>query len=466
MHGIRSDVVLAAPSDSHPFPAGMRTCFRSAPDRTSRCVACRYVRAFPRLWQHKDFRWLFLSQTISTTGDRIVLVALALLVTERTGSTTDLGIVIAAQTTALVTFLLLGGIWADRLPRHRIMVSTDLIRGALHALLAVLILTGELTLWQLIAIETLFGAAEAFFRPAYSGLVPQTVSEDLIQEANAANGFTQTVSEFAGPAIATGLVLTLGTGAAFAVDAGTFLVSAGLLALVHPRPRGKPVKRASALADLREGYREVRSRTWVWVTILAFSVHLVLGFAPYVVLGPAVAQHHYSGPAIWGWVAASVGFGTAAGSLLALRWRPRRPLLVGIMASMPFGWVLAAFALGMPLAVVLPLAVIGGAGLSLFDVGWETALAQRIPPHALSRVASYDWMGSYALLPLGFVAVGALASSVGAATVMGVGGVLASVTLLFTLLPRETRSLTRVADAPEPQLQSGLTPGTSGDIVR
>jgi MFS family permease len=423
------------------------------------------VRAIRRLWRHKDFRWLFLSQTISTTGDRIVLVALALLVTERTGSPVDLGIVIAAQTTALVTFLLLGGVWADRLPRHHIMLATDLVRGGLHALLALLIFTSEVELWQLVAIEACFGAAEAFFRPAYTGLVPQTVAEELIHEANAANGFTQTLAEFAGPAIATALVLTLGTGAAFAVDAGTFLVSAALLALVRPRPRGEPAAPASTLADLREGFREVRTRPWVWVTIVVISVHLVVGFAPYVVLGPTVAGIVYGDAKLWGWVAAGVGLGTACGSLLALRWRARKPLLVGILAAVPFGLVLLVFALGAPLAAVVPLAVLAGGGLALFDVGWETALAQRIPPHALSRVAAYDWMGSYALLPLGFVAIGALAASLGATVVMGVGGAVAALLLLLALLPRETRTFTRASDAPEAALPAGLTPGGAGDVL-
>ena len=419
----------------------------------------------PRLWRCKDFRWLFISQTISTTGDRIVLVALAVLVTERTGSTADLGLVIAAQTTALVTFLLFGGVWADRLPRHRIMVSTDLIRAALHTLLAVLIFSGDVDIWQLVVIEGLFGAAEAFFRPAYSGLVPQTVAEDLIQEANAANGLTQTLAEFAGPALATLLVVTVGTGAAFAVDAATFLVSAALLALVHPRPRGVPARRTSVLAELRVGYREVRARAWVWVTILVFAVHLVVGYAPYVVLGPTVARIHYGDPALWGWVAASVGLGTALGALLALRWRPLRPLLVGILASIPFGGVLLAFALGLPLPLVVPLAVCSGIGLALFGVWWETALAQRIPPAALSRVASYDWMGSYALLPLGYVLIGVLAQGLGATSVMAVSGAIAATILVVALLPRETRTLSQVAEAPAPPLHSGLTPGTAGDIL-
>jgi MFS family permease len=424
------------------------------------------VAHLPLLWRQTDFRWLFVSQSISTTGDRIVLVALALLVTERTGSPVDLGIVLAAHAAALVAFLMIGGVWADRLPRQRLMLTTDLIRGALHVLLAVLIFTNELTLWQLVTIEVVFGAAEAFFRPAYSGLVPQTVPEELIQEANALNGFTQTVAEFAGPALATVIVLTLGTGAAFAIDAGTFLISAALLGLVCPRQRGEPTRRASILAEAREGFQEVRSRAWVWVTIAVYSFHLVVGFAPYVVLGPTVAAEGYDNPAIFGWFAACIGLGTASGALAALRWRPARPLVLGILMTIPFSILLLGFALGTPLLLALPFAVVSGVGLALFDVWWETALAQRIPPAALSRVASYDWMGSWALLPIGYVLIGLLAEHADAASVMGVCGVLGAAILLVALIPRETRELGQLADAPEPVLHSGITPGTAGEPIR
>lgn len=422
------------------------------------------MHALPRLWRETDFRWLFLSQTISTTGDRIVLVALALLVTERTGSTTDLGIVIAAQTIALVTFLLLGGVWADRLPRHRIMVATDLVRGGLHALLALLIFTDAVEIWHLVVIEFGFGAAEAFFRPAYSGLVPQTVPEDLIQEANAANGLTQTLAEFAGPAIATALVLTLGTGWAFAVDSASFMVSAVLLLFVTPRPRGEPTERTTLLAELRAGWREVRARAWVWVTIAVFSLNIVFAYAPYVVLGPSVAADRYGDPATWGWIASSVGAGTALGALLALRWRPSRPLLIGILLCVPFGIVLAALAIGIPLAVLIPGVLASGVGVALFGVWWETALAQRIPPAALGRVASYDWMGSMALLPIGYLLIGVLADQIGATEVMGVAGLLGAAVVLVALIPRETRALRRIEGGAEPPLHSGLTHGTAGDL--
>jgi MFS family permease len=416
------------------------------------------VHRLPLLWRHRDFRWLFLSQAISTTGDRIVLVALAVLVTEQTGSTADLGIVLAAHAAALVAFLLLGGVWADRLTRHRVMLSTDLVRGAPHLLLATLIFADALEVWQLAAIEVLFGAAEAFFRPAYSGLVPQTVPEELIQEANALNGLTHTFAEFAGPALATVLVLTLGTGAAFAIDAGTFLVSAALLAGVRPRPRGERAPRASIRDELRQGFAEVRARAWVWVTILVFSLSLMVGYAPYVVLGPTVAAEHYGDSALFGWLAASVGLGTASGALLALRWRPRRPLVLAILLTIPFSLVLLAFALAAPLAAVLPLAIGAGVGLALFNVWWETALAQRIPPAALGRVASYDWMGSLALLPVGYVLIGFLAEDADPAAVLGVCGAIGAVVVLAGLLPRETRKLGQLAAKPEPALTGDVLP--------
>lgn len=417
------------------------------------------MRQLPALWAQRDFRWLFLSQAISTTGDRLVLVALALLVTQRTGSTTDLGVVIGAQTAALVLFLLLGGAWADRLPRHRIMVSTDLLRCLLHGALAVLIFADALALWQLIAIEVCFGAAEAFFRPAYSGLIPQTVPEELIQDANALNSATQTIAEFVGPAIATGLVLTVGTGAAFAVDAGTFLLSALLLTLVRPRTRGAlPTAGGSLLREIADGYREVRSRPWVWVTILVFSFKLLVGLGPYLVLGPAVAGHRYDNANLYGWVVVAVGVGTFLGALVALRWRPLRPLRAAMLMTLPFSALLLAFALGAPLALVLVLGAASGAGNTLFSVWWETALAQRIPPEALSRVSAYDWMGSLALLPVGYVLVGALAEQVGPSGVMAVGGILSALLVLPGLLPRETRELRRLDDPPVVAAPLSLTP--------
>src|SRR3954471_18988145 len=124
-----------------------------------------------RVLSFREFRLLWLSQAISTVGDRIVLVVLALYVND-IGTPTDVGLVLAAHGIPLVGLLLVGGVWADRLPRHLVMVSTDLVRAGLHTLLAILILTGGAPIWAIAGIEALFGAAEAFFRPAYTGLIP------------------------------------------------------------------------------------------------------------------------------------------------------------------------------------------------------------------------------------------------------------------------------------------------------
>src|SRR5215207_9991876 len=216
-----------------------------------------------RVLRQRDFRNLFAGQAASTIGDRIVFVALALYVTD-IGSPTDVGIVLAAATIPLVSFLLIGGVWADRLPRNQVMIVTDLVRFALHAILAALIFTGAVEIWHIVVIEALFGTAEAFFRPSYTGLVPQTVPEERIQDAKAATGAMETVAEFAGPALATALVLGLGAGWAFALDALTFLVSAACFAGVRPRARGDVVQRRTVLQELREGWVEVRTRAWVW----------------------------------------------------------------------------------------------------------------------------------------------------------------------------------------------------------
>ena len=394
-----------------------------------------------RVLRHRDFRLLFLGQAASVVGDRVVVVAIALYVTQTTGSPTDLGLVLAAQALPLVALLLFGGVWADRLPRHRIMMVTDFARAALHALLAVLIFSGTVQIWQLVLIEAAFGAAQAFFQPAYSGLIPQTVPEALIQDARA---LTETVANLAflvGLAIATGLVLGVGAGEAFVFDSATFVLSALLLTRVHPRPRGEVPAPASVLHELAAGWHEVRSRAWVWVTIAVFTGAILCVYAQWYALAPIIAGHVYGSAGVFGLLESAAGVGAVCGALVALRWRPARPLLAGLLLVLAWPVENAVFALGAPLALVVPLAFATGFGFSLLMIWWETALAEHIPGHALSRVSAYDWMGSLALLPLGYLLAGPLASAFGAPTVLGVGSLIGLALLLLALVPRSTREL-------------------------
>ena len=439
------------------------------------------LREILRVLRHRDFRLLWLAQSASVVGDNLVLVALALFIVQRTHSPTDLGIVLAAGTLPLVAFLLIGGVWADRLPRHLVMVVTDLVRFALHALLAALIFAGSVPIWQLVLIEMLFRSAEAFFRPAANGLLPQTVPEEDIQQATAATTVSENVAQFAGPALATALVLGAGAGWAFALDAATFLVSAALLVRVRPRTRALPAAegasdggrptaiamaandlphltsggepagsptRASVWQEIREGAREVRSRTWVWATLASFCVALFCGLSSWFVLGPTVAREQYGHIGVYGVIEAATGLGAILGSFAGFLWRPRYPMRTAMLAMLWWPVAVIPFAVGVTLIVVVPLCVLAGAGFSLFNVLWLTALAERIPPEALSRVTSYDWMVSFALLPLGYLIAGPLAASLGAVDVLIGATALAGLALLLGLAPREMRMLERLEGAP------------------
>ena len=395
------------------------------------------------VFRHRDFRLLLYGQAASTIGDRIVFVALALYVTEL-GSPSDVGIVLACHAVPLVAFLLIGGVWADRLPRHRVMVFTDLIRFALHALLAVLIFTGTVEIWMIALIEAGFGTAEAFFRPAYTGLVPQTVPEQEIQPAKVAFGTVETVAEFVGPALATALVLLVGPGSAFAIDAATFLVSAAFLVQMRPRERGVASERTTVLAELREGWSQVRSRTWVWAIILVFSIGVFTGFGPYMTLGATISIDHWDTRAVYGILASVMGAGTIVGALIGFRWRPRHPMRTGMLLALPWPVSFGAFALGLPVPLLVVIAFGAGVGVMLFGIFWETALAERVPPHVLSRVTAYDWMGSLALLPIGYVLAGPLGEALGASDVVAVGSAIALAALLCAFLVKDVRQLERL----------------------
>jgi MFS family permease len=397
-------------------------------------------------------------------GDRVVVVAIALFITQKTGSVTDLSLVLAAQALPLVVLLLLGGVWADRLPRHRIMIATDLVRAGLHAALAVLILSGSVRIWHLVVIEAAFGAAQAFFQPAYSGLVPQTVPEPLIQDAKALTESTANLAFLIGPALATGLVLGVGAGEAFAFDAATFIVSAMLLARVHPRARGEVRLRATVLQELHAGWKEVRSRAWVWVTIVAFAGAVLCLYAQWYALAPLISRNLYGGAGVFGLLEGLAGAGAVCGALVGLRWRPARPLFAGLLLALAWPVMAGSFALHAPLAVVVVFALATGFSFSLFVIWWETALARNIPPHALSRVSAYDWMGSFAFLPLGYLAAGPLANAFGARNVLGVGSVIGLALLLVALLPRSTRRLT-IGSAEQLPGDVGVEPGRETEVT-
>jgi MFS family permease len=361
--------------------------------------------------QERQFRLLWGAQAVSAFGDGLFPVALAFAVVELTGAPGDLGIVFAAVLAPRVVLVLAGGVWADRLPRQRVMLAADLLRCGTQAAAAVVLLAGEAELWLLIVLAAVYGAGEAFFAPAVTGLVPQTVAPARLQEANALLGLTRSASFLVGPAVAGVLVATAGAGWAFAGDAASFAVSACFLARIRV-PRDASAPRSRFLVELRAGWREVRTRRWVWTSIAFFSLwNLAIG--PLFVLGPFVAARSLGGASSWGVIVTCAGVGSLVGAAVALRWRPRRPLATGFMLFGLGALEPALLARPFPTALVATAAALGFGAAASANAMWLTTLQERIPPAAISRVSAYDWLGSIVFQPAGYVLVGPLVAALG-----------------------------------------------------
>jgi predicted MFS family arabinose efflux permease len=368
--------------------------------------------------RERAFALLFAGRAISSLGDRLVPVALSFAVLDLTGSVTDLGIVFAAQSVALMVFVLLGGVWADRLPRQLVMLVSDGVRALSQATSAALLLGGVAHIWELAALQAVYGAATAFFAPAATAVVPQIVAEHERQQANALLSLSGNVAMVVGPALAGVLVAAAGPGWGLAADAATFVASAACLVLLRP-PAFAPPQRVSMIDELRGGWNSFRSRPWLWITVAYFTLFIAFVYSPYLVLGPAIARRALGGPAAWAAISAALGVGALLGGLLGLRWRPRRPLLAAfIWFGVSGPALIALLAAHAPLAVIIAVAALDGGSGTVFNVFWATALAREIPAAELSRVSSWDYIGSLGLAPVGLALTGPVAAAVGVSTTL------------------------------------------------
>jgi MFS family permease len=389
-----------------------------------------------------QFRRLWLGQAVSAFGDGIAPVALAFAVIELNGSASALGLVFVAMLVPRLTLVLPGGVWADRLPRQRVMLAADAVRCLTQGLIAVALVTGTARLWQLVALSALYGAADAFFSPAVTGLVPETVRPDRLQQANALLGLTRSATLALGPAVGGALVATAGPGWAFAADSATFAVSAWFLARLRLPGTPWPERRSRFRDDLRAGWREVTARTWVWASIAYFAVSN-LAFAAVFVLGPFVADESLGGAESWGLIVSCGGVGSVLGGLVALRLRPRRPLMVGFLAMALCALEPTLLARPASAAAIAVAAALGLGAIAFGNALWFTALQERIPREAISRVSSYDWLGTIAFKPVGYALVGPLVAALGmSSTLTLAAAVLAASSLAIAAVPG-VRRLTR-----------------------
>jgi MFS family permease len=382
-----------------------------------------------------QLRRLLGAELASTVGNFAVLAALPFAVLSIGGTLGQAGLALGCQAIAFGLVLLAAGTAGDRLPRRTILVGADLLRFVAQAAVAVLLLMGTAAFWQLVVAQAALGVGMAFFMPAMTALLPEVVPGDSLQDANALRGIVASVGGILGPALAGVLLAAADPGWAFAADALSFLASAALLTGLRlpaaPQRGGSPL-----LGDLIEGWAEFRRRTWAWAVVLEVGLLNALVFAPFFVLGPGVAEESLGGSAAWAAILAAMGLGELAGGLFALYWRPPRPLLAALLAMGLWVLPLLLLAAAAPIGLIVLGAAAAGASLAVFAALWQTVLQLRIPAELRSRISSYDLLGSFALLPLGYMLGGFVEASIGAAPGLIAGAaILAACTAAVVAVP-------------------------------
>jgi MFS family permease len=383
---------------------------------------------------------LFASTTVSGLGDGVARVALAFAVFEITDSASALGAVLAARQLANALAVLAGGVWADRLPRERVLVGAAVVQGAVQAGCAALLAGGQATVLLLAVLQAAYGAADGFVLPATVGVVPQTARRQLLQQANALLHLSTNATTILGPAVG-GILLAAGSPAlALAADAVSFAAAAVLLLFMRPRAAER-TPRTSFLRELREGFGEFTAQRWLWTSVLVFGVLNFL-WAGFAVLGPLVAERYLSGSSAWAAVLTSSGAGSVLGGLVGLRLRVGRPLLTSVLATAGLPLQLAAFALHPSVAALCVVAFGAGIGLAIHLALWFTVFQERVPVHAVSRVSSYDGLFSLVLAPLGAAVAGPLAAAFGLEETLWGAAVLICGCLVALLALPDVRRLT------------------------
>lgn len=370
-------------------------------------------------------------------------IALAFAVLRIGGTATELGLVLAVGLVSRVAFYLIGGVWADRLPRQLVMLASDLVRAAQQLTVGILLITGNARIWHLVAGAIVYGLAAAFFQPASTALVPATVSRSRLQQANALMGLSRSTTSVAGPLLSGLLVAVFGPGWVFIINGITFIVSAVTLAMLHVEPAVQAA-RQSFLRDLALGWHELAIRPWYWMNL---SVHAIwaFAFAAFYVLGPLVAARELGGSSAWGVISACLGVGLVVGGIISLRLVPARPLIAANLALTPAALPLLALAAPLPAAAIGLTCIVAFAGLAFLNEVWDAVMQQLIPAAVLSRVTSYDYLISSIAMPVGYALSGPVAQRFGISSTLVAAAIILAVPSIASVFLPGVRRVRRTA---------------------
>jgi MFS family permease len=402
--------------------------------------------------KRRNFALLWAGMTVSLLGDGIYFVAMVWEALRLSNTAMSVSLVGVAWTLPMVAFLLLGGTVSDRLERRRVLLAASLVQALAIGAVGVLAVAGAVHLWALLLLVAVYGAAQAFFLPAFEALIPMLVPRDELGQASALDQFVRPLSvQLVGPALGGILIAIAGTGAAFLADAGTFILAAGaLLAIRLPRIHAALPSPRGALGGTREGIRFVLENPWLWRTLLAAALTVLVFWGPYQVLLPFLVKNElHSGSATLGLIRALGGVGAVLAALVV----SQTGLPGWAMRAMFAGWALqsltlAGYALAREAWLFAAISLVGGACSAMANVVWGTLMKTRVPNHLLGRVSSLDWLVSIALVPVSFALTGPVAGLFGARATLLAGGVLATATMTaFMLVSASRRSKSKLRGA-------------------
>ncbi|MDP4506010.1 MFS transporter [Nonomuraea turcica] len=395
------------------------------------------------LLRDRRFTLLLTARTISVLGSAFAPVALAFGILNLPGAdATTLSIVLTAESLPMIVFMLVGGVIADRLPRQRVMMTGEFMMAAAFFALGAMLLVGWTPLPALVTAAALGGTATAVTFPALTGIIPEVVPKDRLQTGNALLGLGQNAARVAGTVLGGGTVVFFGGGWALTASGAMFAVAGVLIALLRLEPGARPAgERHSVLADLRDGWREFRSRQWIWVVVAQFSLLVMAIQAGHGVLGPLWAKESMGGPAVWTAFLAGEAIGMIAGVLVSIRLRPSRPILVAVLLCLPTALPYVLLGVDAPIWAIVAGAFVLGVCFDVFGVLWQTTMQREVPAESLSRVSSYDMLGSLMFGPIGLMLAGPAAEVFGTEESLLGCAVLIVVSTLGALLAPGVRNL-------------------------
>jgi predicted MFS family arabinose efflux permease len=405
-------------------------------------------RRYPVL-ANRNFRLLLADRLLAPLAATFSLVGVSFAVLAATGSTADLSYVIAAQAAPSLVFLLVGGVIADRIAPQLVIVAANVMVAAGEGTFGILVLTSHPALWVMIVLELVTGSGVALFYPASMALLPRLVPAEQMREASAISRLTMNAAMMAGAALAGECVALFTAGWALAVCGIGMLGTVPLLLAI----RVAPLERAGAAAgnhqehapsmfrELREGWSEFRSHTWLWATVLQFTVVLAAWCGGFQVLGPVVARAHLGGPAAWGLISAAEAVGLIVGGLVSLRWSPSRPILYVVLIGAAIAISPLSLAMLLPLPVICLTAFVLGAAIEVLAVLWTVTMAAKIPADKLARVSAYDGLGTTMGMPVGALVAGPLAASIGVSATQYGAAAITLVASALALIPRDVRTM-------------------------